>query len=176
MNESVTVGMPTAGSTEISIDNDTYLAENDPYIEEAIEIPDEPIDMPKQKQVPERYKLRAFDDPHTLAEDFLEKHGRNKDGLTLRHWRDGWYSWQWDHYEESLEYELRGKVSNFVRSEFDAIARKYPDEKKVRRSVRQPVVTNVLHALSGLVSVEARLEPPVLLGRRITPRRVIVLA
>src|SRR5262249_28315147 len=119
----------------------------------------------------ERRKIRSFDDPHNLAQDFLEKHASYGPYLTLRNWRNQFYQWKWDRYEEVADYELRGKVSTFMRQEFDAVARKRPDNKGVRRAVTQRNVSDVLQAISAQVSIPARLEAPFLINRPTSTHR-----
>jgi P4 family phage/plasmid primase-like protien len=168
MKESAIVGtLPAERNTE-----ETNISEPlDPSsIPDDIEPPD------SQSTVPERRKIRDFDDCHNLAQEYLEKHACINGDPTILHWRNAWYRWDADRYVEYADYEVRGKISNFIRSEFDAVARKYSDNKKARRSVTQRRVSDVLHALSGLVSIAASLEPPVRLSRTKPTNRVLVLA
>ena len=165
MNESVTVGKPADRSIE--------ERQNVDHTEDIKPTHD---NTTNNNDILERRKIRDFDDPHNLATEYLEKHCQINGEPALRHWRDAWFRWKWDRYLEVAKYEMEAAVSNFIRAEFDTIARKYPDNKKVRRPVTQRRVADVLHALRGLVSVSAGLEPPVRLCRARPSNRVIVLA
>jgi putative DNA primase/helicase len=166
MTESPIVGTPTERTTE-ETQTTNISHQIDPP---TFQIPS------TQNEIPERRKIRDFDDPHNLAHDFTDAHGRAGDDFTIRYWRNAFYRWKWDRYIECPDYEIQGEAANFVRTQFDAVARKYPDNRKARRAVTRTVVANVLHALSGLVSISAGLEPPVRLSRTRTSNRVLVLA
>lgn len=52
------------------------------------------------------YPLRAFDDPHRLAEDFIEQHCRFEKLLTLRHYHNEFYHWKGDRWQAYAPYEI----------------------------------------------------------------------
>jgi hypothetical protein len=131
---------------------------------------------PEQNNTSERPR-RVFDEPHALAEAYLEKHARAGDETTLRYWRGTFYKWRWDHYDELMDYELQGPVSKFIREVFDGLAKKYPNDKDINKArVTTSVVSNVAHAMMSRISVKATLEPPVYLDGRTTPGGLLPLA
>lgn len=65
--------------------------------------------------------LEHDDDPHRLARLFLRDH-MTPAGLTLRYWRDEWYTWDGSAYRKVEEKELRARLVTKIKAEFDAIA------------------------------------------------------
>jgi Bifunctional DNA primase/polymerase, N-terminal len=65
--------------------------------------------------------LELDDDPHRLARLFLRDH-MNPAGLTLRYWHEEWHAWDGSAYRKQAEGELRARLVNKIKAEFDAIA------------------------------------------------------
>jgi P4 family phage/plasmid primase-like protien len=107
----------------------------------------------------------ADDDPHRLARMNLEQYASRRGGRTLVYWRDEWYVWRGTNYRRITEKELRAKITQSCKYEFDRtyLARKADgtageDEKTVRR-VTTSLVTNVLQATAGMTVLSSFVEP-----------------
>lgn len=128
------------------------------------------------------------DDPHRLArvnlENYQVKHGRK-----LVYWRDEWYRWKDGKYAKIELTELRAKVSNAIRSEFEQLwpgkLQKYlnwkssdqysefrdkgpPSVQKVTRNL----VSNVIGAMEGMCAISGTIEMPSWIPDRSRPHYV----
>ena len=123
--------------------------------------------------------IEADDDPHRLARLNLERYAEASEGATLRYWRDEWYTWRLSrgYYRRIGEKELRAKVGQVIKTEFDrvSIANQVAGEEDVKaRKVTSALMTNVLAATSGTVVIPASIEEMTWLearGRNLRERR-----
>lgn len=110
--------------------------------------------------------IEADDDPHRLARINLERYATRSDGRTLRYWRDEWYVWKRNAYRKISERELKLKIAQSVREEFErcnaaareAVTGDGKDPGPVQK-VSLAIVSNVLQATGGQVCVSADVEP-----------------
>jgi len=105
------------------------------------------------------------DDPHRLARMNLEQYASRRGGRTLRYWRDEWYVWRETNYRRITEKELRAKITQACKQEFDRLflARQADgtagDDEKTTRRVTTSLVTNVLQATAGMTVLSSFVEP-----------------
>lgn len=110
----------------------------------------------------------ADDDPHRLARVNLQQYAETCSGRTLRYWRDEWYVWRGKSYRKITEKELRAKVSNSIKREFDRLniedQVRYEEKLKegklapdtplpTSKKVTQGLITNVIQATAGMEDV-----------------------
>jgi putative DNA primase/helicase len=60
----------------------------------------------------------APDNPHRLARSFLWKFHQHADGLTLRYWRDEFYSWNGTHWHTVPRGDIIAKVNGSIEDDF----------------------------------------------------------
>jgi putative DNA primase/helicase len=122
----------------------------------------------------------ADDDPDRLARGFLKARHTVPAGLTLRWWRDEWHRWRVGAYRAYPEGELRAEVWEYVRGEFEAIARRprkgKPGQLRRVKKVTINLCKNVLAALQGRCLVEGTVEQPAWLGDAPFPANEVVAA
>jgi P4 family phage/plasmid primase-like protien len=116
--------------------------------------------------------VEADDDPHRLARVNLDNY-QNKHGRRLVYWRDEWYRWKNGKYTRIEITELRAKVSNSIRLEFERLwpakLQAYLGWKQtsgqgsdsgpppIQRVTRQ-LVSNVIGAMEGLCALSGSIE------------------
>ncbi|MGE3410308.1 MAG: phage/plasmid primase, P4 family [Pirellulales bacterium] len=108
--------------------------------------------------------MEADDDPHRLARVNLERYATRSDGRTLRFWRDEWYVWKGRDYRKIAERELRAKLSQSIKEEFNRLnveQQQDPDADEIQpaKKVTQTLVSNVLQATAGMVVIGSSTEP-----------------
>lgn len=119
--------------------------------------------------------IESDDDPHRLARVNLEQYAASRGGRTLRYWRDEWYVWKGSRYLKISEKELRSKITQFIRKEFERInleaqaeyeewrrSDKYDEDRdkgppKIQK-VTQQLVSGVLQATAGMVVISSDTE------------------
>lgn len=118
----------------------------------------------------------ADDDPHRLARVNLEQYAYKTGGRTIKYWRDEWYLWKNNAYRKITAEELRSKVTQAVKDEFDRLnveqINEYIDRKKrgqikddddkgppLALKVTKAIVSNVIQATSGMVCISSSVEP-----------------
>lgn len=133
--------------------------------------------LPPVTEAPE-----ADDDPHRLARVNLERYATRTDGRTLRYWRDEWYVWKRNRYVRLSERELRMKLAQSIKEEFDRVcvakqeqALADGSDPPVSQKVTLSIVSNVLQATGGLVCVPSEIEPNTWLPTR-ERRRYVSMA
>jgi P4 family phage/plasmid primase-like protien len=111
--------------------------------------------------------LEAYDDPHRLARLFIQDRCQHADGLTLRRYKEEWHQWYGSAYQPLSEEELRAKLLETVKAEFDRlnlIAQKLAEAKGERapmvRKVTKGLITNVEQALDSLTMLPGTISPP----------------
>jgi P4 family phage/plasmid primase-like protien len=107
--------------------------------------------------------LEADDDPHRLARANLERYATSNEGRTLRYWRDEWYVWKRNRYRHITERELRAKITQSIKDEFDRCyldraERSKTDEPETARKVTQGIVSNVIQATAGMTVLSSEIE------------------
>lgn len=98
----------------------------------------------------------SVDDPHRLARMNLERYASSTEGRTLRFWRSEWYVWKRNRYRRIGEDELRAKLAQSIKAEFDR-AYQAGETDEVRR-VTGGIVSNVMLATSGMVILSPEIE------------------
>lgn len=110
----------------------------------------------------------ADDDPHRLARINLQNYAASRGGRTLRYWRDEWYVWRETHYRKITEKELRAKIAQSCKEEFDRInierleAHKNShsdDTPPLCRKVTHALASNVLLATAGMTVLSSAVDP-----------------
>lgn len=110
----------------------------------------------------------ADDDPHRLARVNLQNYAASRGGRTLRYWRDEWYVWRETNYRKITEKELRAKIAQSCKDEFDRINIERLDAYKSSRSddtppecrkVTHALASNVLLATAGMTVLSSAVEP-----------------
>jgi putative DNA primase/helicase len=113
----------------------------------------------------------AEDDPHRLARIYRDRH-LGDEGLRLRYWRSEWYRWDGTAYRPFSDKEIRAELSECIKEEFDRINllavklwKSDPtDEDRGpcpnARKVTARLVTDVAHALAGMVLIPDNVQPP----------------
>jgi putative DNA primase/helicase len=125
--------------------------------------------------------VEADDDPHRLAQLFLQQCHTHPLGLTLRHWRGEWLCWQGGAYRAYGEDDVQAALSRHVRAEFTRIAGIRTQAKK---SGRRPLIQKVTRGLCGDVAaalqslclVGSDVEQPTWLGEAPFPAAEVVAA
>jgi P4 family phage/plasmid primase-like protien len=109
--------------------------------------------------------VEAEDDPHRLARMNLEQYASQRGGRTIRYWRDEWYVWRETNYRRITEKELRAKITQACKQEFDRIylekkaTGSTKEEEVATRRVTTSLVTNVLQATAGMTVLSSSVEP-----------------
>ena len=117
----------------------------------------------------------AEDDPHRLARVNLEQYATQNNGRTLIYWRDEWFVWKENRYKAITEKNLRAKLANSIKAEYDrlnllaveeyetgrAMSGKDDDEGKPPevRKVSVQIVSGVLQATASMVFLSSDIEP-----------------
>jgi P4 family phage/plasmid primase-like protien len=112
----------------------------------------------EQKQQAAAFVDRAIDDPDLLAELNL-KHYESQHGRKLVYWQDRWYRWKGGCYCVIGEPELRAKVWNFVRRQFEE-AWKHGDKKKPVKKTSINLVSAVIAAMASKRYLPSSVEMP----------------
>ena len=127
--------------------------------------------LPTAAPSPATPAAESEDDPHRLARVNLERYATRNDGRTLAFWRDEWFVWKRNAYRKISKDELRAKLSQSIKEEFDRVCREKQveadaqpahdsDEKPiVSQKVTCHLVSNVIGATSGMVNVSGDTEP-----------------
>lgn len=107
--------------------------------------------------------LEAEDDPHRLARVNLERYATLTDGRTLRYWRDEWYVWKQNRYRKITERELRAKLTQSIKEEFDrcyleTLQNTRKEEPQTARKVTQGLVSNVIQATAGMTVLSSEID------------------
>jgi len=116
-----------------------------------------------ERRADQQKTLEADDDPHRLARVNLERYATQNEGRTLRYWRDEWYVWKQNRYRKITERELRAKLTQSVKEEFDRcyldkLQNKQKEEPQTSRKVTQSIVSNVIQATSGMTVLSSDIE------------------
>ena len=127
----------------------------------------------------------AVDDPHRLSRLFLADHS-TKDGRALHYWREEWYDWTGSAYRIMPEKEVKARLCQRIKQEFDrlnkAAIREWEEAGKVdekgnevpkplARKVTTRLTTDVQHALASLAILPSTLTTPIWLGEPSSGRR-----
>lgn len=105
------------------------------------------------------------DDPHRLARVNLERYAQQNGGRTLRYWRDEWYVYRANAYRKITEKELRAKIAQACKEEFDRLfiekqnAGDIEEGEHTTRKVTQGLVSNVILATAGMTVLSSSIEP-----------------
>lgn len=110
--------------------------------------------------------IEAEDDPYRLARVNLERYATRTDGRTIRYWRGEWYVWKRNCYRKIDREELRAKLTQSVKEEFDRLnleeiaaqANQDTDKPVTARKISMALVSNVIQATSGLVCLSGETE------------------
>jgi len=109
--------------------------------------------------------LESDDDPHRLARINLARYATLEEGGSLRYWRDEWYTWKLSRgcYRKIGIEELRAKVSQSIKAEFDRInieQQENPKGDEVPRAqkVTKALVTNVVDAMKSITIIPSSVE------------------
>jgi len=120
--------------------------------------------------------IEADDDPHRLARVNLERYASHHAGRTLRFWRDEWYVWKGNRYQKITKDELRAKLSQSIKQEFDRLnldrqksATSDDGGPPTTQKVSMGLVSNVIQATSGMVVVSSHVEPGTWLPNKSRP-------
>lgn len=132
--------------------------------------------------------VESDDDPHRLAraniEKYMKEHNRR-----LVYWRDEWYRWKSGKYTKIESTELRAKITNAVRDEFELLWPKklaaYLDWKSSSKydenldkgppplqKVTRNLVSNVIGAMEGMCALPGSIEIPSWIPTRTKPHYV----
>lgn len=114
--------------------------------------------------------LEADDDPHRLAHLFLLKFV-SEDGLRLRYWQCEWYSHSGTAYRKIDDGELKARIVERIKAEFDRTAKlklenwKASDKEDkgpppTAQKVTKQVIGNVVQALASLCVLPSRIDMP----------------
>jgi putative DNA primase/helicase len=134
----------------------------------------------------------ADDDPHRLARLFRDDH-QVKDGLTLRCWREEWYRWQAAAYLQVPKDEIKAKLGERIKREFDRLnlddverwkacggidKNGKPMSMPVARRVTVRLISDTMQALAGMVFLAAGTETPSWIephdaAKTFTPKKVL---
>lgn len=115
-----------------------------------------PTEAPKPLEAPDNY--------HRLARVNLERYGRNTPNGTLRYWRNEWYKYDGTCYRKIDTDELKAKVGQAVREEFERInaeeiaAFDGDGEPPNVRNVGHALISNVLFATAQLCILSGTVE------------------
>jgi P4 family phage/plasmid primase-like protien len=117
----------------------------------------------------------ADDDPHRLARINLQQYAAENNGRTLRYWRDEWYVWKSTHYRKISDRDLRSKLAQVCKEEFDRLnleaLERYEqvarcgqlaeDDKgpPLAKKVSINLVSNVMQATAGLTNLSSSIDP-----------------
>ena len=108
--------------------------------------------------------LESFDNYHRLARLNLERYQRSTRNGMLRYWRNEWYKYDGFCYRKIDETELKAKVGQAVREEFERVAaEQFRDwdgegEAPTIKQVTQSLVSNVLFATSQMCILSGTVE------------------
>jgi putative DNA primase/helicase len=125
----------------------------------------------RQPDLPVLPAREAADDPHRLAQLFLDESRAGDGSITLRHWNGDWYCWDGAAYRPLAEAEVRAGLTRTIKAEFDRLsvanqlvaAAVGADEGADRRSARKvttTLVSNALQALRSATLIPGALSPP----------------
>lgn len=115
----------------------------------------------------------AEDDPQRLARANLKTYEEGHNGK-LVYWRDEWWKWKAGKYRRIEASELRAKVWQAVRSEFERCWReriKSGDDKPVRK-VTKSLVSNVIGAMESMCCIPSSIPMPCWMPDRSQPHYV----
>lgn len=127
--------------------------------------------------------IEQDDDPHRLARVNLRRYSEKNNGRTLRYWRDEWYVWRQTHYRRITEKELRSKVAQACKAEFDRLnvqaiedyehlkaEGKLEDDRGPPKAHKVGIglVSNVIQATSGMCGLSSTINPGTWLPTRET--------
>jgi len=167
LRDFLTCGSPDDAPLVASYVDLLALVENSEVIP-AGESPLPPLD---QSTPPIAKVLEAEDDPHRLARVNLDRYAAATNGGTIRYWRDEWFTWKPDRacYRKIAENELRAKIGESIKSEFDRInlieQQSSEDETPPNtRKVTKTIVTNVMNATGTSQIVPYSVEPMTWIG------------
>jgi hypothetical protein len=109
------------------------------------------------KELPLLGANEAVDDPHRLAQLFLDESRAAGSGITIRNWNSDWYRWDGAAYRPVPEPDIRAGLTQAIKAEFDRINQvermDLATEGQVRernaRKVTKTLVSNALQALQS---------------------------
>jgi P4 family phage/plasmid primase-like protien len=125
----------------------------------------------------------AEDDPHRLARLFFADH-TTPVGRALHYWREEWYVWTASAYRTMPEKEIRARLCERVKREFDQLNRSaikkweeaggldqngHASPKPVARKVTTRLTADVQHALTSIAVLPSTLTTPTWLGEAECP-------
>lgn len=125
--------------------------------------------------------FEAATDPHRLARVFVRSYGlKTEGGRLLRFWRDEWWAWAGCRYVVLRDADLRADVTQRVKAELDRWARhankrEEGGKPKAVHAVTRSLISNVMQALQGSVSVSGTFEQPIWLGHRPSGRELLAM-
>jgi putative DNA primase/helicase len=130
-----------------------------------------------QPELPVLPAREAADDPHRLAQLFLDQSRAADGAVTLRHWNGDWYRWDGAAYRQLAEAEVRAGLTRAIKAEFDRLnlleritqlvtKEPHPDQPAAparepnARKVTTTVVGNALQALRSVALIPSVVAPP----------------
>jgi len=125
---------------------------------------------------------RAIDDPHRLAEAFINSYSHEKhEAICFRYWRERFYIWTGDRYEQFSDKEIRPRITAFIEQEFneDNIRKQlgptFDANNVYAKKVTSGIVSNVLQAVTSRALVPFKCEQPGWLGeiRSSNPKQLL---
>jgi putative DNA primase/helicase len=133
--------------------------------------------QPASAELPVLPAREAADDPHRLAQLFLDESRADDGAVTLRSWNGDWYRWDGAAYRPLAEAEVRAGLTRAIKAEFDRLnlleritplATKQPPPDQPAAPAREPnarkvttaVVGNALQALRSLTLIPSVVTPP----------------
>ena len=117
----------------------------------------------------------AFDDPYRIAQANLDQYAAKTGGRSLQFWNEGWWQWDTKRYSLITAKEIRVKISNGIKAEFDrknieevadyraqkAAGEIDPDDDKgppFAKKVTPATVSAVVGATEAIVNLSGRIE------------------
>jgi putative DNA primase/helicase len=127
-----------------------------------------------QAELPALPAREAADDPHRLAQLFLDESRAGDGAITLRHWNGDWYRWDGAAYRPVPEAEIRAGLTRAIKAEFDrlsvanqlvaaAVGADEAADRLARRSTRKVttrLVADALQALRSATLIPSVVSPP----------------
>lgn len=150
-----------------------------------------PVIQPAATAPPIILPLESDDDPHRLARVNLATYASQREGGTLRFWRDEWYTWRQSRgaYRKIAERELRAKLTSAIRQEFERVWALKMESYEARRKagtltddeqppqvqkVTKTLVTNTIDAMASFTVISSATDQMTWIGNASRERRPYV--
>jgi putative DNA primase/helicase len=134
---------------------------------------------------PELPPVEAIDDPHRLCREYLSQEASHADRERIAFYREQFWQWDGRCWQAIRDAQTRGKLSKFAKRQLDksfvATVQPHANEQSAEgRAPKVPKVTtglvsNVMQALSGEVSLDQDTPQPAWLGRGAIQRNYLTL-